>query len=323
MNDNVHQHEPHDDADFLFGALHGAADAMPGGETEEMHLQFGVVRDRIRRRRVAKAGGTGVAALAVVGVLALGATRLTTADDVVLPADPSPSVSAAEPSPRGTGDPSPSASSADPERSLPSETASEPPSGTASPDAPTGPETSDAFRAGYAPGDIYEDTGLVCGAASDELVEGSRARAVEFDGDPFLLREGDTVTPYATLAVRAADGPATIDVPPAAAWIRDGEVVNLSRYFDAEPPLVEVDDDGVARTDLRLDTVDACSPPPGADDQLSHEPVMFAHVLPAGEYQVVPVVWSNTSGDWTYVSGGPTTVEVLDDGSIGGLEVRR
>ena len=66
---------PNNDNDFLRGALHGAADKMPGAEVDDLHVSFGVVRDRVRRRRAAKIGGVTGASLVLVGVLAFGATQ--------------------------------------------------------------------------------------------------------------------------------------------------------------------------------------------------------------------------------------------------------
>ncbi|MBL0887183.1 hypothetical protein [Myceligenerans indicum] len=269
-----------DDTNFLSGALHGAADAMPGGETEEMHLQFGTVRDRIHRRRTTKLSGIGATALVVVGGLAVGATQLTAFDGgSALPAGPSSSRSATTP---------------------PSPEVSEPPPGY-----------------GWAPGDLYTDAGLFCGADAASITRSSGDSTIEFTSDP---HRGEDATASITVAVHdpSRSGAASLPLEPSLVWVRDGKVVNLSRFFDPEPMPVEFDDSGTAQAELRLDTVDACDPPEGAQDQPSFEPVEYTGVLDAGAYQVLPVLWTSVgSGD--YVSGGATTVTVTADGTLAGL----
>ncbi|GAB3162683.1 hypothetical protein GCM10027059_15830 [Myceligenerans halotolerans] len=277
MNSNLPER---DDADFLAGALHGAADAMPGGETEEMHLQFGVVRDRVHRRRATKIGGIGAMAFAVAGGLAVGAAQLTPfGDEALLPADPSASDSA-------TSAPSPTAQ--------------------------------DTSLNGYVPSEIYLGTPLACGLDEEVVPRFADDYSIRFEGPPYRVGEGDTATAYAGLELQELpkSGGGTLDLEPAAVWIRDGEVVNLSRYFDPEPPGVTYDEAGLARTDIRLDPVNACDPPEGVDVS-SSEPVEYEHVLAAGEYQVVPVLWTEVIvGAANYVTGEPMVVEVLSDGTV-------
>ena len=76
-----------DDNDFLSGALRDAADKIPGGEVDDLHVSFGVVRDRVRRRRAAKIGSLAGVSLVLVGGIAFGAARtpLLESDDPVLP----------------------------------------------------------------------------------------------------------------------------------------------------------------------------------------------------------------------------------------------
>lgn len=270
-----------DDADFLSGALHGAADAMPGGEAEEMHLQFGVVRDRVHRRRATKVGGIGVTALAVVGGLAVGATQLVPfGDEALLPAGPSASHGA-------TAAPSPTAR--------------------------------DATLDGYLPSDIYLGTPLACGADEDVVPRSADGSSIEFEGPPYRVGEADAAAAYAALGLQEPSkaGGGTLDLEPAAVWIQDGQVVNLTRYFDPEPPGVTYGDAGLARTEIRLDPVNACDPPQGAEDVPSSEPVEYEHVLAAGEYEVIPVLWTDVaSGAADYVTGEPMVVEVLPDGTV-------
>ena len=94
-----------DQNDFLSGALHGAADAMPGGEVDDLHVSFSVVRDRVRRRRAAKVGSLAGASLVVAGVLAFGVTQSPVWDsEPVLPGTPTENVApnrSAEPTPSG------------------------------------------------------------------------------------------------------------------------------------------------------------------------------------------------------------------------------
>ncbi|GAB4084674.1 hypothetical protein GCM10028784_13040 [Myceligenerans cantabricum] len=270
----------HDDADFLSGALHGAADAMPGGEAEEVHLQFGVVRDRIGRRRAAKVGGIGVAAFAVVGGIAVGAAQLTMLDaDPPLPADSSPSQSRpADPSPGPTG----------------------------------------SAVTGWMPGDVYENTALFCGADASSIDRAADGSTIGFEGVPYSVGEGGAAVTLVGAQLRELSrAGGSLALAPAAVWVQDGEVVNLTRYFDPEPPGVTYDDAGRARTEIRLDTVDACDPPDGAQDVPSSEPVEYEHVLAAGDYRLVPVLWTEFQvGAAQYVTGAPIPVEVLPDGRV-------
>jgi hypothetical protein len=76
-----------EDSDFLSGALRDAADKIPGGEVDDLHISFGVVRDRVRRRRAAKIGSLAGVSLVLVGGIAFGATQtpLLRSDGPVLP----------------------------------------------------------------------------------------------------------------------------------------------------------------------------------------------------------------------------------------------
>ena len=78
-----------EDNDFLSGALRDAADKIPGGEVDDLHISFGVVRDRVRRRRAAKIGSLAGVSLVLVGGIAFGATQtpLLRSDDSVLPGE--------------------------------------------------------------------------------------------------------------------------------------------------------------------------------------------------------------------------------------------
>jgi len=99
-----------DQNDFLSGALRGAADEMPGGEVNDLHVSFGVVRDRVRRRRAVKVGSLAGASLVMAGVLAFGVTQspLWDRSEPVLPGKPSEIVApnrSAEPSGAPSGPP--------------------------------------------------------------------------------------------------------------------------------------------------------------------------------------------------------------------------
>lgn len=283
MNGDTNRH----DDDFLVGALHGAADGMPGGETDEVHLQFGVVRDRIRRRRVAKTGALGAGALAVAGALVVGAAQLTPlGGETMLPADPTPS---------------PSASAAPGPAPLP-----------------------EGFAEGYAPSEIYAGTGLECGAEVRPGLLGGEyglngyGIGFRLGGFPDRVPSDEVTLTEEALAVMdesQAGGVGTLDLPPGVAWARDGRIVSLSRYFDPEPVQLTFDGAGEGHVGLTLGITDTCRPPEGAGDVPSSEPVRYEHVLAPGEYAVYPILWTDiTAGPAAYVSGGPTTVTVLEDG---------
>lgn len=272
-----------DDADFLSGALHGAADAMPGGETEEMHLQFGVVRDRVHRRRATKIGGIGATALAVVGGLAVGAAQLSPFDDeALLPADPTPSDTV-------TVEPGP---------------------------------TQDTILDGYLPSDIYEGTPLACGAGEDVVPRSADGYAIEIEG-LYVDRAGGEEIPWLDLTVEgeSADFPGHLEFPPGTVWVRDGQIARLPSYFDPEPHQVAFDEAGVGRTEDYLSTGNTCLPPEGFEDIPSSRPVPYEQPLPAGAYTVYPILWTDvTAGSADYVAGEPVVVEVLPGGSVAGLD---
>ncbi|WP_125773096.1 hypothetical protein [Antribacter gilvus] len=93
------QHDEWSDptAGLLSRAMHEAADEMP--ETDLYTTAFERVRGRVRRRRAAKVGGLGAVSLAVAGALAVGASSiLPDRTEPVVPATPTPSVTAPDPS---------------------------------------------------------------------------------------------------------------------------------------------------------------------------------------------------------------------------------
>ncbi|MFD2797700.1 hypothetical protein ACFS27_29370 [Promicromonospora vindobonensis] len=215
---------PNSDNDFLRGALHGAADTMPGAEVDDLHVSFGVVRDRVRRRRAAKIGGLTGASLALVGVLAFGATQ-------------APLLDRAEPVPPGTSE------SATPD---------------AAPTATPGPDLS--LREDFTP-DWLAGTGLSCGMPVSDLEE--RATASEYHlevrGDLHQIAETlgephwryDSVLPVSLTwdAVQGVDSSPA--VPPVLVWSRDGQVVDLGGdRTDAEPVPVEPEGRYSGATDL-------------------------------------------------------------------------
>jgi hypothetical protein len=195
-----------DDNDFLSGALRGAADEMPGAEVDDLHVSYGVVRDRVRRRRAAKIGGLAGASLALVGGIAFGVTQspLLGRSEPVLPGSPSQFV--------------------------------DPDAPTVAPDRVPTLDPDSGVSEGLAPGWL-EGTGLTCGMPVSDLAERASAGEyrLEVRGDLQQIAEtrGETQWAYESilpvnLVWETVDGADSSPVvPPVLVWSLDGQVVDL------------------------------------------------------------------------------------------------
>ena len=189
----------HDDLnnDFLSGALRGAADAMPGGEVDDLNVSFGVVRDRVRRRRAAKVGGLAGASLAVAGVLAFGVTQSSVwnTSEPILPGQSSASASA------------------DP--------------------APSGPPATSVIQDGYRPSWL-ESFDLACGMPVEDLTTTADGWSLSPAGDLYARTSDQGGDPSTTWGMAVTADGGELDVPPVLVWSQDGVVVDLGpNVFEA------------------------------------------------------------------------------------------
>ncbi|MFJ3403178.1 hypothetical protein [Promicromonospora sp. NPDC090134] len=273
-----------DQNDFLSGALHGAADAMPGGEVDDLHVSFSVVRDRVRRRRAAKVGSLAGASLVVAGVLAFGVTQTPLWDnaDPVVPGTPSEIVApnrSADP----TGEPSPS-----------------------------GPPATSVIQEGYVPSWL-DWSDLACGMPVADLETTAAGWSAASIGDIYSVTSEQGGEPSTTWGMAAAvagtDG--SLDVPPVLVWSQDGVVVDLGTNVFEAPVLREplVGSAGDA-TEAQGGAFTTCAP-------VETETVdTFGTPLPAGDYEVRVVAFPQTaSGAFATAVSEPVEVRLDADGA--------
>ena len=273
-----------DQNDFLSGALHGAADAMPGGEVDDLHVSFSVVRDRVRRRRAAKVGSLAGASLVVAGVLAFGVTQTPLWDsaDPVLPGTPSEIVApnrSADP----TGEPSPS-----------------------------GPPATSVIQDGYVPSWL-DWSDLACGMPVADLETTAAGWSAASIGDIYSVTSEQGGEPSTTwgMAATVAGTDGSFDVPPVLVWSQDGVVVDLgTNVFEApvfREPLVGSAGDA---TEAQGGAFTTCAP-------VETETVdTFGTPLPAGDYEVRVVAFPQTaSGAFATAVSEPVEVRIDADGA--------
>ncbi|MFE7504950.1 hypothetical protein [Promicromonospora sp. NPDC057488] len=266
--------------DFLSGALHGAADAMPGGEVNDLHVSFGVVRDRVRRRRAVKVGSLAGASLVMAGVLAFGVTQSPVWDsEPVLPGTPSENVA-----PNRSADPTPS-----------------------------GPPATSVIQDGYQPSWIKDlDVGLSCGMPVEDLETTAAGWSATSIGDIYSVASELDGEPSTSLGMAATvAGTGSLPAPPVLVWSQGGVVVDLG---------VDVFDGGVLREPLVGSVGDAteaqgmefttCAPIESETED------HFGTRLPEGDYQVRVVAFPQSdSGQWETVVSEPVAVRMDADGA--------
>ncbi|PUB24044.1 hypothetical protein C8K30_110188 [Promicromonospora sp. AC04] len=278
-----------DDNDFLSGALHGAADEMPGGEVDDLHISFGVIRDRVRRRRAAKIGSLAGGSLVVAGVLAFGVvqTPLWDSADPVVPGAQSPDAYASP-------DDAPSRG-LDP---------------TAEPT--TAPATG-VIQDGYQPSWL-EWSDLTCGMPVDDLQSTAPGWSVAAAGDIYARTsdfDGEPSTSWG-MAATVAEGEGTLDVAPVLVWSQGGVVVDLGSNVLEAPgpqsePLLGAGQGAIAATGNGLTT---CAPSETGTTDL------FETQLPEGDYEVRVVAYPQiASGQWATAVSEPVSVRIDADGA--------
>lgn len=269
--------------DFLSGALHGAADAMPGGEANDLHVSFGVVRDRVKRRRAVKVGSLAGASLVMAGVLAFGVTQSPVWDrEPVLPGTPSENVA-----PNRSAEPTPS-----------------------------GPPATSVIQDGYVPSWIGDlDVGLSCGMPAEDLETTAAGWSATSIGDIYSVTSelgGEPSTSSWGMAA-TVEGPAdwSLPAPPVLVWSQHGVVVDLGmNVFDGgtlREPLVGSVGNATEAQGMEFTT---CAP------HESETQDGFGTRLPEGDYEVRVVGFPQSeSGQWETAVSEPVTVHIDADGA--------
>lgn len=289
---NIDRNESgYDDNDFLSGALHGAADTMPGGEVDDLHVSFGVVRDRVRRRRAAKIGGLAGVSLVLVGGIAFGATQtpLLERNEPVLPGQ--------------------------------SQSASVPPdsssraSGTQVPEpAPSGPAAVGVIQDGYQPTWIRDlDAGLRCGMPAADLETTAAGWSVASAGDIYAQTsdfDGETSTTWGMPAT-VSRGEGSLDVSPVLVWSQDGVVVDLgTNVFGATGQVEPLLGSAEGAVEAQGGAFTSCAPTETEPDGNFETP------LPEGDYEVRVVALPQVaSGQWATAVSEPVSVRLDADGA--------
>jgi hypothetical protein len=281
-----------DENDFLSGALRGAADEMPGAEVDDLHVSFGVVRDRVRRRRAAKIGGLAGLSLVLVGGIAFGATQTAL-------------LGRGEPVPPGTSQ----SAFTTPDVS---------PSGSATqvPDpAPSGPSAVSVIRDGYQPPWIRDlGAGLECGMPVGDLESTAPGWSAEASSDIYAQTsdfEGDPSTSWG-MAATVDQGDGSLDVAPVLVWSQDGVVVDLgSNVFEGAGPQTEpLISSATDAIEAHGGAFTSCAPVETKTGDNYDTP------LPEGDYQVRVLAFPLTpSGQWATAVSEPVSVRIDADGA--------
>lgn len=283
-----------EDNDFLSGALRDAADKIPGGEVDDLHISFGVVRDRVRRRRAAKIGSLAGVSLVLVGGIAFGATQtpLLRSDDPVLPGE-SQGVFA-------TPDPDDSARD----------------SATPAPEpSPGRSPAQDDIRFGYTPSWLADlGLGLECGMPAADLTTTAAGWSVAAAGDMYarVANYGGVSSPNWFMAATVQRGDGSLDVPPTVVWSQDGVVVDLGVNVFGAPgsqaePLI-ASGDGAVEAQVRA--ASTCIPTETGDRDI------FDTRLPDGDYEVQVVAFPEVAaGQWEMTVSEPVDVHLDGTGA--------
>ncbi|WP_129782983.1 hypothetical protein [Promicromonospora panici] len=291
-----------DENDFLSGALRGAADEMPGAEVDDLHVSFGVVRDRVRRRRAAKIGGLAGVSLVLVGGIAFGATQTTLLGqgDPVPPGTSQNAYTTPEVSPSGSS----------------SQSATEVPEPSRA-----GPPATSVIQDGYQPSWIRDvDASLQCGMPVADLVTTAAGWSAASVGDIYARTSAFDGEPSTTWGMPAhiAGGEGSFDVAPVLVWSQDGVVVDFgTNVFEApgktEPllgPAVIEPDHGGETVEAQGGAFTSCAPTATETSDTYERP------LPEGDYEVRVVAFPQTaSGQWATAVSDPVAVRLDADGA--------
>lgn len=278
------------DNDFLSGVLRGAADEMPGGEVDDLHISFGVVRDRVRRRRAAKIGGLAGVSLVLVGGIAFGATKgpLLDGHGPVLPGSSHSAFMTPDESPNDIATRAPEASWA-------------------------GPPATSVIQDGYQP-DWLTWSDLQCGMPAADLETTAPGWSAASTGDIYGRTAdvgGDPSTTSGMSAlVEGSEG--TLDAAPVLVWSQDGVVVDLGTNVFEESGQSEplIGGSAGAVVEAQGGAFTTCAPTEAETNDLFETP------LPEGDYEVRVVAFPEISeGQWATAVSEPVSVRLDADGA--------
>ncbi|MEV0949754.1 hypothetical protein [Promicromonospora sp. NPDC050249] len=280
-----------DDNDFLSGALRDAADKIPGGEVDDLHISFGVVRDRVRRRRAAKIGSLAGVSLVLVGGIAFGATQtpLLRSDDQVLPGQSQNAFVGPDPS--------------------------GPTAATQMPDPiPSGPTASGVIRDGYQPPWIRDlGAGLECGMPVADLETTAAGWSVASAGDIYGLTSDLGGTPSTAWGMPAtvSEGDGSLDVAPILVWSQDGVVVDFgTNVFGAQGQIEPLLGSAEGVVEAQGAAFTTCAPTETEANDI------FETRLPEGSYEVRVVALPEVAaGQWAMAVSQPVAVRLDADGA--------
>jgi hypothetical protein len=287
------------DNDFLSGALRGAADKMPGGEVDDLHVSFGVVRDRVRRRRAVKIGGLAGVSLVLVGGIAFGTTQTAL-------------LNRSEPVPPGASN----YTVATPDESS-SLSATQAPSPSR-----LGPPATSVITDGYQPSWIRDlGAGLECGMPVGDLESTAPGWSVVASGDIYARTSelGGTPSTSRAMAATVQQGEGTLDVAPVLVWSQDGVVVDLgTNVFEAPgpqtEPLISSASDAI---EAQGGAFTSCAPAETETIDTYETP------LPEGDYDVRVLAFPLlASGQWATAVSEPVSVRLDADGAHTATETR-
>ncbi|GHH69264.1 hypothetical protein [Promicromonospora soli] len=278
------------DNDFLSGVLRGAADEMPGGEVNDLHISFGVVRDRVRRRRAVKIGGLAGVSLVLVGGIAFGATKgpLLDGNGPVLPGSSQSAFMTPDKSQSDTSTLAPEASWA-------------------------GPPATSVIQDGYQP-DWLTWSDLQCGMPVADLESTAPGWSATSTGDIYGRTadlDGDPSTTWGMSAL-VEGGEGTLDAAPVLVWSQDGVVVDLGTNVLEAPgkqsePLIG---GGAGAVEAEGGAFTSCEPSEAETNDTFETP------LPDGDYEVRVVAYPEiAAGQWATAVSEPVSVRIDADGA--------
>jgi hypothetical protein len=292
MNSTDSNDDWNNDHDFLSGAFRGAADEMPGGEVDDLHVSYGVVRDRVRRRRAAKIGGLAGVSLVLVGGIAFGTTQ-TSMLDRGAPVAPGSSHSAFM--------------SPDVSRDGTVTEAPEP--------RPSGSPATSVIQEGYTPTWLEDIAGadLRCGMPVTDLVTTAQGWSVAASGDIYARTTDPGGAPWTSwgMAATVQRGEGTLGVPPVLVWSQDGVVVDFGANVFGAPiqgePLLGTAE---AEVEAQGNSATTCAP-------METEPVdLMETPLPEGDYEVRVVAFPEVvPGRWAAAVSKPVAVRLDAEGA--------
>jgi hypothetical protein len=288
--------------------------ATPSGVPSAPEQNLGLLRRKVRRWRIAKAGVVGLSTAVVISALAFGTTQAT-AWNWSEPLPGRPTVQATETGPVPSELPT--------SRPSQSSTVSASPSPSLSPSSvPVEPTSAlELIEDGFRPSG-WGVSEITCGMSADELSSTEQGFRLAVAGE--VTDDGeDTSIPF-RLTPTSGD-PITEWYSPTLMWIHDGTVVGVpSDYREgAAEPSVQGGGGPVEFPLIVLHPYSLCAPEPTPDDFDPNGPIprgdgyVFPHELPPGDYEVVALIQEFKGGENDpYVLSDPVPVTITEDQQV-------